>query len=130
MLAEPGTSPILSGVIDIGSSNFVTASRATDLGHNQSGNPLFTSPSDFHLLPGSPAIDAGVNDPADGPTDLDGQPRIQGALPDLGAYEATPIPVIPPAPPPTPAPAADPRARPPGRPHRPTPRRHRSAACR
>ena len=70
---------------------FVTSSRITDQGHNQSGNPLFAGPSDFHLLPGSPAIDAGVNDPADGPTDLDGHARIQGTAPDLGAYEAMPI---------------------------------------
>ena len=92
-VADPGSTAPQSGVIDIGYSNFVTTSRVTDLGHNQSGNPLFVnSMSDFHLQPTSPAIDAGVTDPADGPTDLDGHARIQGAAPDLGAYEATPIP--------------------------------------
>jgi hypothetical protein len=96
VVADPagtgGTCPCLSGVIDIGYSNFVTATGVTDLGHNQSGDPLFVNPaSDFHLRATSPAIDAGVNDPADGTTDLDGHPRVQGTAPDLGAYEATPI---------------------------------------
>jgi hypothetical protein len=41
---------------------------------------------DFHLVDGSPAIDAG--DPADAPaTDRDGNPRPVGAAPDAGAYE-------------------------------------------
>src|SRR5262249_7931082 len=34
----------------------------TDQGHNQSAPPLLTS--DFHEMPGSPTIDAGLNDPA------------------------------------------------------------------
>jgi hypothetical protein len=117
-LAEPGTTgigcPCPDGVIDIGSSSFVTSSRITDQGHNQSGNPLFAGPSDFHLLPGSPAIDAGVNDPADGPTDVDGHARIQGTAPDLGAYEATPIPAAAPEPTPTPGPPGPPAGLPAG----------------
>ncbi len=40
---------------------------------------------DFHLLPGSPAIDKGVN--AGILIDLDGKSRPVGTLPDLGAYE-------------------------------------------
>ena len=59
-----------------------------------SGAALFVAPgSDFHLLPGCPAIDAGlasfetVAAPA---TDLDGVARPQGAGFDVGAYEATP----------------------------------------
>lgn len=44
---------------------------------------------DFHLLPGSPAIDAGV-DQNPLTTGLDGAPRRQGNKIDLGAYEAKP----------------------------------------
>ena len=48
---------------------------------------LFVAPgSDFHLLVGCPAVDAGTasNAPAD---DLDGNPRPVGAAVDVGAYE-------------------------------------------
>ncbi len=47
---------------------------------------------DFRLLPGSPAIDS-----ADelawmaSATDLDGNPRIRNAVPDMGAYESEPL---------------------------------------
>jgi hypothetical protein len=52
-------------------------------------DPLYVGSGDFHLQPSSPAIDAG-NDtavPTDLTTDLDGNPRIQGAHVDIGAYE-------------------------------------------
>jgi hypothetical protein len=42
---------------------------------------------DFHLLPNSPLIDAGVN--TDAITDFDGIPRPQGNSFDIGAYEYT-----------------------------------------
>jgi parallel beta-helix repeat protein len=49
---------------------------------------LFVSPgTDFHLRPGSPAIDAGTLAGAPA-TDLDGAPRPVGAAVDVGAYEA------------------------------------------
>jgi len=41
---------------------------------------------DFHLLPCSPAIDAGNNAVA-GSTDFDGNPRIQGETVDIGPFE-------------------------------------------
>jgi parallel beta-helix repeat protein len=64
---------------------------------NLSANPLFTNPAtaDFHLSPGSPAIDTGNNSVS--PLlakDLDGNPRPQDAtgngypVVDMGAYES------------------------------------------
>lgn len=44
---------------------------------------------DFHLLPDSPAIDAGA-DQNPLTTDADGRPRRQGDKTDIGAYEAKP----------------------------------------
>ena len=61
--------------------------------HSPFANPLLVNPgaADFHLSPGSPAIDAG--DPAfvpdAGETDLDGAPRVNGPRVDAGADEAT-----------------------------------------
>jgi hypothetical protein len=64
---------------------------------NISGDPRFVNPAkgDFHLAAGSPAIDAGAAVDLAFPTDLDGSARVQGARPDLGAFET--------GPPPTPA---------------------------
>jgi len=57
-------------------------------------NPLLVSAADLHLLPGSPAIDAGIdlgNDPHGQPlaggTDIDAAPRVQGTALDIGADE-------------------------------------------
>lgn len=41
--------------------------------------------NDFHLLPNSPAINAGA--PTDLKTDLDGNPRVIGSSVDIGPYE-------------------------------------------
>jgi hypothetical protein len=54
-------------------------------------DPLFQSvaTADYHLLPGSPAIDAA--DPAATlTTDFDGTARPQGAHSDMGAFERKP----------------------------------------
>jgi hypothetical protein len=73
---------------------------------NRSGDPRFVDPdgpdedpatyedNDYHLLPGSPCIDVGVNENwMNGATDHDGKPRILlGATSltvDMGAYELT-----------------------------------------
>lgn len=52
-------------------------------------DPQFVGGPSFHLLPGSPAIDAGANDavPGDVTLDLEGAPRIQGGTVDIGAFE-------------------------------------------
>jgi hypothetical protein len=82
-------------------SNFRTQQGplAAGSGSNQSGDPRFVNPSggDFHVLAGSPLIDAGTADSANGPTDLDGRARTIGTAPDIGAYEFAPPPA--PAPP-------------------------------
>ncbi len=45
---------------------------------------------DYHLQPGSPAINLGTNDPPGGlpPTDADGNPRVVCGVVDMGPYEA------------------------------------------
>ena len=56
---------------------------------NITSNPLFVDAAngDFRLQAGSPCIDAGNNAYAVGSVDMDGNPRIQGARVDMGAYE-------------------------------------------
>jgi hypothetical protein len=80
---------------------------------NLTAPPLFVDPAaaDFHQLPNSPTVDAGLTEVANGPLDLDGNPRALTAHPppcaslagpaDVGAYE-----YVPPAPP-CPAPFTD-----------------------
>jgi hypothetical protein len=56
--------------------------------HDISADPRLMDPAngDYHLAPGSPCIDAG--DPANyPPTDFEGDPRPNGAAPDIGADE-------------------------------------------
>jgi len=71
----------------------MAASTGCTLGINQTASdPMFvnatTEPYDFHLLPGSPAIDSGT--PVPGVvTDFDGNPRPQGSAYDIGAFEFT-----------------------------------------
>lgn len=47
--------------------------------------PLFVSATDFHLQPGSPAIDAGTD--VGLTSDYEGRPVPNGSAPDIGAYE-------------------------------------------
>ncbi len=61
---------------------------------NIDADPCFVNPdsNDFHLLPDSPCIDAGTNNPPGGlpETDLDGKRRIKNGIVDMGAYEFGP----------------------------------------
>lgn len=52
----------------------------------RTGDPLFASSTDFHVLAGSPAVDAANVIYATG-QDLDGVTRPVGAAADIGAYE-------------------------------------------
>jgi LruC domain-containing protein len=60
-------------------------------------DPLFTSitpgSEDYHLQTGSPCIDAGFNAGwMAGAVDLDGNPRIENAMVDMGCYETSALP--------------------------------------
>jgi hypothetical protein len=65
---------------------------------NQNGatgvTPLFVDPDagDFREAPGSPTIDTGGDDPANGTLALDGQNRTIGPHTDIGAYETQFVP--------------------------------------
>jgi len=63
---------------------------------NQSAAPVFVDAAadNFHEAPGSPTIDTGITEAANGTTDLDGNPRSAGGLTDIGAFQASePLPV-------------------------------------
>jgi hypothetical protein len=63
---------------------------------NTMASPSFANAStgDFHELAGSPTIDTGFSVGGLGPFALDGQPRLIGAAPDIGADEfQPPVPV-------------------------------------
>jgi hypothetical protein len=59
---------------------------------NISGDPLFVDPTNnnFHLMAGSPAIDAADPTYLVNGHDFDGTPRPQGMHPDIGAFEYVP----------------------------------------
>jgi hypothetical protein len=88
--------------------------------------PQFVDPAgaDFHQLASSPTIDAGFEEPGDGPFDLDRNPRRLTAHPtctstigpaDIGAYEyVAPVPTCVPPPPPLNPPPAPPKPAAPG----------------
>jgi len=60
--------------------------NAPNAGGNITGEPMFVSATDSHVLPGSPAVDAAA--PSGAPSvDIDGDPRTGNDAPDIGADE-------------------------------------------
>lgn len=106
-LTATGTSAI---VLNLTNSNYRSltstgdpgATRVVNATNSLQGLPGFVNQAgqDFHPAAGSPLINAGLNDPANGALDFDGKPRTIGAATDIGAFESDyPPPVIaPPAP--------------------------------
>ena len=87
-----------STAISLVSSNYDTAGRAgagsaavtaPGAAANQTAAPLLVDPSsgDFEQRRGSPTIDAGSSGTLMGAFDLQGEPRLQGPAPDIGADE-------------------------------------------
>jgi parallel beta-helix repeat protein len=71
-----------------------TATVRNNIGPSTTGNLAFSSgyfvnagTHDYHLVAGSPAIDAGANLGSVVAVDLEGSTRPAGGAPDLGAYE-------------------------------------------
>jgi hypothetical protein len=95
-----------SAVIHFDHSDLDTTKGNVVSTYGQLAPPQFvaTDPPSFLEAPGSPTIDAGANEPSNGPVDLTGNPRSLPAAPgcngnsvavtDIGAYEfvpATPV---------------------------------------
>jgi len=91
-------------------SNLDSSEGAVTSTNGQTAPPQFTPPNPrgFEQAPTSPTIDAGVNDPRNGPVDINGRPRaLPGhrscetpdppAIADIGAYEFDPgvLPCVP-----------------------------------
>ncbi len=68
---------------------FGCSTSAPGSDHNQTAAAQLVNQAggDLHQLAGSPTVDAGVNDVANGTSDPDGNPRILGAATDIGAFE-------------------------------------------
>jgi hypothetical protein len=87
----PGSGALIaldhSNYVDVSASG--TDASVTGSPTNQTAAPLFANASagNFRQLAGSPTIDAGTTDPLLGALDIDRQPRVQGAAPDIGADE-------------------------------------------
>jgi hypothetical protein len=101
-LSATGTSAI---ILNLTNSNYRSLTSTGDSGATRvvndtgslQGVPGFVNQvgQDFHPAAGSPLIDAGLNDPANGALDFDGKPRTIGAATDIGAFESDyPPPVI------------------------------------
>ena len=92
-----------SSVINLDHSNYASASAVADCStapctatittpgtnNNQITPPVFAFElgGDFHEAPGSPTVNAGVNDVSNGSADIDGQNRMIDTTTDIGADE-------------------------------------------
>ena len=86
----PGCFSIPGGDLTITHSNFrvVNGTLNPASGSNSATDPQFGA--GYRPLAGSPLIDAGVDDPDNGTTDLDGKARKIGSAVDIGAFEFEP----------------------------------------
>jgi hypothetical protein len=101
--SEPGNATVNAYHSDIGDVDCSVTATYNPV-NIISADPAFADPAsdDYHLTGGSPCIDAGTTAVPDPPglpaTDIEGNPRVFGAAPDIGAYEwaggAPPPPVI------------------------------------
>ncbi|HYU60126.1 MAG TPA: choice-of-anchor Q domain-containing protein [Solirubrobacterales bacterium] len=106
-LADVAVSTTVAGgsaTLALTNSNYATESQtgpgtesATDPGSgaNQTSPPSFANAvaGDFHQVAGSPTIDAGTPGASSlGALDVDGDPRLVDAAPDIGADEFVPVP--------------------------------------
>lgn len=74
---------------EVGNSNGTAFITNPGTNQNQTAAPLFVNASggDFHQLAGSPTINAGSAAAGLGSADIDGEARLQGPAPDIGADE-------------------------------------------
>jgi hypothetical protein len=92
-LASPGS----SSMINLFNSNFSSGEGSVSGVGNQVVPPQFVNAAagDFRQAAGSPTIDAGLTDPANGALDLAGNPRTANGRTDIGAYEVQPVAIVP-----------------------------------
>jgi hypothetical protein len=91
----PGVKTSARTGITFGDSDYagpVGGGSISNIGGNISAPPRLVDVAggDFHELPSSPTIDAGVSSPADGALDFDGNARSAGRSTDIGALEYQP----------------------------------------
>lgn len=86
--AAGNTSKIVVSHSNFNSTDADGGNLITDAGSNQNAPPKFVDAAggNYREAAGSPTIDAGVADQI-GSTDLDGNSRILGGAPDIGAFE-------------------------------------------
>jgi hypothetical protein len=80
--------------VSVAQCNNCCIAPAPNGGTHITGDPHFVDPAagDFRLSHASPCVGSGTNLPGlAAETDLDGAPRIVGAITDIGAYELTPL---------------------------------------
>lgn len=92
-LSDAATASLYNS-ISYGNGTNASLAAAVDSEDNLIGvDPVWVAPGppsyNYHLDQGSPALDAGNNAPPGGlgPLDLDGQPRVENSVVDIGCYE-------------------------------------------